>query len=57
MLLYQVVFLDILILLTSRYKGWYAGYQLGYEINSAKMTANDIGIGYTGSDFTVHSSW
>ena len=39
------------------YKGWYAGYQAGYEINSAKMTANNISLGYRGDGYTVHSSW
>ncbi|XP_003384452.1 PREDICTED: voltage-dependent anion-selective channel protein 2-like [Amphimedon queenslandica] len=38
------------------YKGWYAGYQAGYEINSAKMTANNISLGYRGNGYTVHSS-
>lgn len=38
------------------YKGWYAGYQAGYEVNSAKMTANNIALGYKGTDFTCHSS-
>ena len=44
-------------LLYYSYKGWYAGYQAGYEINSAKMTANNISLGYRGDGYTVHSSW
>jgi hypothetical protein len=38
------------------YKGWYAGYKFGYEVNSAKLTSNDIALGYDGCDFTVHSA-
>ena len=39
----------------SRYKGWYTGYQIGYNTATAKLTANDAALGYCGEDFTVHS--
>lgn len=40
---------------TCRYNGWYAGYQVGYNTSSAKLMANNIAAGYTGSDFNVHA--
>lgn len=36
------------------YNGWYAGYQVGYNTSSAKLSANNISAGYAGQDFTVH---
>jgi len=39
-----------------RYKGWYGGYQVGYNTSTAKLTANNIAAGYQGTDFTVHPS-
>ena len=38
------------------YKGWYAGYQVGYNTSNAKLTANNVAAGYKGTDFTVHAS-
>ncbi|KAL5469530.1 hypothetical protein EMCRGX_G030795 [Ephydatia muelleri] len=38
------------------YKGWYAGYLLGYSTATAKLANNDVAVGYQGNDFTVHSS-
>lgn len=38
------------------YKGWYAGYELGYSTNKSQFTANNASVGYTGEDFTCHSS-
>lgn len=38
-----------------KYKGWYTGYQIGYNTATAKLTANDAALGYCGEDFTVHS--
>lgn len=40
----------------SRYKGWYAGYELGYNTGNSQFTANNAAVGYTGKDFTCHSS-
>ena len=41
--------------LSHRYNGWYAGYQVGYNTSSAKLMANNLSLGYTGNDFTVHT--
>lgn len=38
------------------YKGWYLGYQLGYNTSDSKLTNNDVSIGYTGKDFTCHTT-
>jgi len=38
-----------------RYKGWYAGYQVGYNTANAKLTTNNLALGYAGSDYTVHA--
>lgn len=38
------------------YKGWYAGYLLGYNTATAKLANNDVALGFQGNDFTVHSS-
>ena len=39
-----------------RYNGWYGGFQLGYDTNTAKLVNNNVAVGYQGQDFTVHAS-
>ncbi len=38
-----------------RYNGWYGGYQVGYNTANAKLTANNVAVGYQGADFTVNT--
>jgi len=38
------------------YNGWYGGFQLGYDTNTAKLVNNNVAVGYQGQDFTVHAS-
>ena len=39
-----------------QYKGWFAGFLLGYSTATAKLANNDLSLGYQGSDFTVCST-
>ncbi|XP_064387443.1 voltage-dependent anion-selective channel protein 2-like [Halichondria panicea] len=38
-----------------QYNGWYGGYQVGYNTSNAKLTANNVAVGYQGADFTVNT--
>lgn len=37
------------------YNGFCAGYQVGYNTSNAKLSANNLSLGYSGPDFSVHT--
>jgi len=38
------------------YNNWLAGYQTTFDIGKSALTKNNFGIGYTASDFVLHTS-
>ncbi len=51
----SVTIMHVLCVLPFRYNGWYGGYQVGYNTSNAKLTANNVAVGYQGADFTVNT--
>ncbi len=49
------LYIHVLCVLPFRYNGWYGGYQVGYNTSNAKLTANNVAVGYQGTDFTVNT--
>lgn len=38
------------------YQGWLAGYQLAFDSQKSKITANNFALGYTTGDFVLHTN-
>lgn len=38
------------------YNGWLAGYQMSFDTSKSKLAKNNFAVGYTGGDFTLHTS-
>merc|ERR1712098_128383 len=38
------------------HKGWLAGYQTCFDLGKSAITKNNFGIGYSASDFVLHTS-
>lgn len=38
------------------YHGWLAGYQMSFDSSKSKLTKNNFAVGYSGEDFTLHTS-
>lgn len=38
------------------YQGWLAGYQLAFDTQKSKLTANNFALGYTTGDFVLHTN-
>lgn len=38
------------------YQGWLAGYQASFDTQRNKLTSNNFSLGYTASDFSLHTS-
>lgn len=38
------------------YQGWLAGYQLAFDTQKSKLTANNFALGYTTKDFVLHTN-
>merc|ERR1712128_112397 len=38
------------------HKGWLAGYQTCFDLGKSAVTKNNFGIGYSASDFVLHTS-
>ncbi|XP_034951076.1 voltage-dependent anion-selective channel-like [Chelonus insularis] len=38
------------------YQGWLAGYQTSFDAQRSKITKNNVALGFTGKDFSIHSS-
>lgn len=38
------------------YKNIFAGYQASYDTANSKLTANNVALGYKGTDFTLHAA-
>lgn len=39
-----------------RYKGWLAGYQIGFDVAKSQMVGNNFALGLDGGDFNLHAS-
>ena len=38
------------------YQGWLAGYQVAFDSQKSKITANNFALGYTTGDFVLHTN-
>jgi hypothetical protein len=38
------------------YQGWLAGYQLAFDTQKSKLTANNFALGYKTGDFVLHTN-
>lgn len=38
------------------YQGWLAGYQVAFDTQKSKITANNFALGFTANDFVLHTS-
>jgi len=38
------------------YQGWLAGYQVAFDTQKSKITANNFALGYTAKDFVLHTN-
>lgn len=38
------------------YQGWLAGYQVAFDTQKSKVTANNFALGFTAKDFVLHTS-
>jgi voltage-dependent anion channel protein 2 len=38
------------------YQGWLAGYQVAFDSQKSKVTANNFALGYSAGDFVLHTS-
>lgn len=38
------------------YQGWLAGYQAAYDANANKLSKNNFALGFSTSDFILHTN-
>lgn len=38
------------------YQGWLAGYQVAFDTQKSKITANNFALGFTANDFVLHTN-